>query len=85
MKKIKVKPLSGREQAWIDRLQKVLDACPTKRIGFYTIGDAELSIYDRRFDDVIDDLNFDFCTGVAELDAELSNVRFPSLVHSTSG
>ena len=79
------KPLSKREQAWLTRMQKALNACPTKRLGFFTIGDAEIVVYDRRYDDEIDDHGGDFCTGVSSANAELGSLRFPALVHSTSG
>lgn len=42
-----VKPLTQAEKKWIDQLQKILDSCPSKRLGAFTIGDADFSIYDK--------------------------------------
>jgi len=43
--------LTKKEQAWIDELQAVLDRCPSpKKIGFYTIGDPSICLYDLRRD-----------------------------------
>jgi hypothetical protein len=41
-----VKPLSKKEEAWMRKLEKVLMSCPP-RLGLSTIGDAQLSVYDR--------------------------------------
>lgn len=86
----KTKPLTKAERAWLAELQEVLNRCPSKRLGFYTIGDPEITIYDRSKEDQITDVldrrgNADFCTAVAENDAELSNIKFPAPVHSTAG
>lgn len=82
----KHRPLSESEKAWIKRLQKTLDACPTKRLGFYTIGDCDVSIYDNRFDDIINETESgEFCSAVHDCDAHLGEVIFPSPVHSTCG
>lgn len=83
------RPLSNREIAWIKRLQKCFNARPN-RLGFYTIGDPNLIIYDRRFDDQIHALmdshgRMDFCTAVDDLDAYLDSVRTGADVHSTAG
>ena len=79
------------EKDWIAKLQAVLDECPTRRIGFYTVGDASLSVYDRTKEKLIGDCQdsgADFCHAVQKAKAEISNVDsidFPALVHSTSG
>jgi len=44
--KDEVKPLSKKEEAWMKRLEKALMSCPP-RLGLSTIGDAQLSVYDR--------------------------------------
>lgn len=41
-----VRPLSKREAAWIARLERVLLACPTKRLHMVTIGDSYLTVVD---------------------------------------
>ena len=40
------KPLTKKEQAWLDKLEKVMNERPTKRLHCYTIGDHDLSFYD---------------------------------------
>lgn len=82
--------ISRAELKWLIRLQKVIDACPSERIGFYTIGDSDVSLYDKTRDEEIDAVvssgNKDFCTVVDELDAGFGVViNFPSNVHSTAG
>lgn len=86
MSEPKRRPLSKREEAWIRRLQKTLDACPTKRLGFFTIGDPDVSIYDNRFDQHLDAFSdSDFCTAVDRLDVRLGEIVFPDAVQSTAG
>lgn len=83
------KPLTKSERDWLARLQAVLDECPSSRLGAYTTGDPNLSIYDSRFEQQINKLldsgKYDFCTAVDDLDADLGSLRFPFHVHSTSG
>lgn len=82
--------ITQAELKWLIRLQKVIDACPSKRLGFYTIGDSEVVLYDKTRDDEInaisDSSNKDFCVIVDELDAGFGvQLVFPSNVHSTAG
>ena len=46
MSEIKLSELSKKEKAWIKKLEKVFNECPSKRIGCYTIGDPCLTFYD---------------------------------------
>ena len=86
---MKPKMLTEREIAWLKKLQSVLDDCPSDRLGAYTIGDPVLHIYDRRFEDAINEKlesgSTDFCTAAATLGADLCEVRTPFPVHATSG
>lgn len=80
--------LTKKEATWLSRLQDVLDECPSTRLGFYTVGDPILTVYDKRKEERVNaliDEGRDFCTAVQELDAELDTLEFPSHVHSTSG
>lgn len=82
--------LTNEEAAWIKKLQKVLDACPSDRIGAYTIGDANITLYDRGLGAEINEIydsrdDVDFCKAVAEVDAELGLLNFPFPVESTAG
>ena len=36
--------LTAEERKWVKQVQKVLDKCPSKRIGFYTIGDNNIGL-----------------------------------------
>ncbi|CAI1110237.1 hypothetical protein [Serratia quinivorans] len=81
--------LTKKEQAWLDELQEVLNRCPSKNLGFYTIGDPALHVYDRRKDQQIDSYmdrhNREYCHAVREFDAEFCDLYFPAAVHSTAG
>jgi len=81
--------LNAAEKKWIADLQAVLDACPSKRLGFYTIGDPTVSIYDLRKEKQINDAQDrggDFCQAVLAVGAEIDvSLVFPSNVHSTAG
>lgn len=83
--------LTSDERKWLADLQAVLDACPSKRLGFYTIGDPEVSVYDHTKEAKIDALmsakdNLDFGGAVQEAKAEIGVwLRFPNCVHSVAG
>lgn len=74
----------------MDGLQAVLDACPSKRLGFYTSGDRTVTVYDRTQESAINDRlqrggSSDFPMAVNDLDADIGTIKFPALVHSVSG
>jgi len=80
--------LTDVESKWIAKLQKVLNGCPSRRLGFYTIGDSSIVIYDKSKDDAIEATATEsgfFCNAVDEHDAKLAEVTFPSNVHATAG
>ena len=76
--------LTKRESAWIKRVQKALDACPSDDIGFYTIGDPDVNLYRVPEGDFIDD-DRDHCVMVDDAAAGLGSLKFPRGVHSTAG
>lgn len=41
------KPLTKAEVKWLSEVEKLLLACPSKRLGAYTVGDAQLHFYDK--------------------------------------
>lgn len=43
---ITAKPLTAAERRWLEDLNKVLQACPSKRLAAATSGGPDLSIYD---------------------------------------
>ncbi len=78
-----IKPLSKREIAWIARLQKTLQACPTKRIALVTTGDKRLDVID---DKIAKKYHLELCDGYAELNGLiLSVVEGTPTIHGVSG
>ena len=43
----KAKRLTKAETKWLEELQALLDACPSKRLGCYTIGDPSVTVFDK--------------------------------------
>ncbi|EAZ97242.1 hypothetical protein [Marinobacter sp. ELB17] len=86
---MKIKPLTKTERDWLRKLQNVLNECPSDRLGAYTVGDADLHIYDSRFESEINEIlengKGDFCLAVSDLGAELGFLTTPFPVHSTAG
>lgn len=83
--------LTKSEKEWLDKLQRVLNECPSKRLGFYTIGDPSIEVYDCSKDKEINVAQDyltggEFCTHVAACDADFYyTLKFPSAVNSTCG
>lgn len=84
--------LTKKEQAWVDELQEVLDRCPSpKKIGFYTIGDINIHLYDRRkYNEVIEALDTgkssDWYPACCVAGAHIEGtIDFPSPVESVAG
>nr|WP_249530649.1 hypothetical protein [Escherichia coli] len=79
--------LTKKEQAWLNELQDVLDRCPSpKKIGFYTIGDKSIYLYDlRRMDEIMEALDnrssMDWCVAVHDMNAGFDEkILFPSWI-----
>lgn len=80
-----MKQLNKKEQAWIVRVQKALDACPDslkKRADSFTIGDPDITIYDKN---VFVDNGNDVCVDVDSSNSYLCELTFPFGVASTAG
>lgn len=83
--------LTKAEMAWLNKVQAVLDECPSDRIGFYTIGDASVEVYDRSKEREIDETmwgarSMDFGAAVLKMKAAFEyQLDFPACVHSVSG
>lgn len=80
--------LTRKEAAWVQKVQHLLNNPPSGRLGFYTIGDKDVTIYDASRQDEIDavfDGGGDFCAAVSNCDADLGCLIFPNNVHSTAG
>ena len=82
-------PISKEEKAWLRKLERLLMSPPTDRLGLYTIGDFELTVYDRTHDDALnaaqDARAVDFCQIVDELGVHMGTVRSACQIHSTAG
>ena len=84
------KPLTQAEKKWLAELQSVLDACPSDRLGAYTVGDHDVGFFDRKVCEA-----WLLANPRAELDvgeelrvsgADLkASIRFPFNVDSRSG
>lgn len=82
--------LTKEETRWLKQLQKVLDACPSDRLGFYTVGDPVLTVYDKSLEEQIEtfmDYNqpCEFGCAVETIGARFMELKFPAHVHSVSG
>lgn len=81
--------LTQAERKWVRDLQKVLDKCPSDRIGFYTIGDSDVSLFDKCKESQINDRQdrgMDFGPAATVVGARFDEVlQFPSNVYSTAG
>ena len=77
------------EKAWMSKLEKLLMNPPSERLGLFTIGDAELIVYDlnreSEINNLLDRRETDFCCAVHELDARLGRIGSSVNIHSTSG
>lgn len=79
--------LTKKELAWLDEVNAVLDRCPSpEKIGFFTIGDPVIGLYDLRRDKEISDSDDDLVR-VAQQNGWLFDERleFPSAVNGVCG
>ena len=80
-----MKQLNKKEQAWVARVQKALDACPESlknRADSFTVGDPTIFIFDKN---VFIDTGDDICADVENSCAELGELVFPFGVASSAG
>ena len=87
---MRMSELTKEELKWLKKVQKVINECPSKRLGAYTIGDTDITIYDSTLEDDIcarldSGESMDFGPAVHELNAYLGSIDFPFNVHSTAG
>lgn len=75
------KPLTKAEKAWVQKLQAVLNECPSERIGGFTTGMNDITLYDESFNNEIDEIqtlkNREMAPVVGELGADLGILVFP--------
>ena len=86
-----IKKFSKAESEWFKKFQELMDACPSKRLGAFTTGDADLTIYDKpAFDEYRKDLETkvrdipDDVTMHNDIDSVLGTIRMPFQVDGVS-
>ncbi|WP_129544683.1 hypothetical protein [Serratia sp. 1D1416] len=82
--------LSASEQKWLDDVQRVLEACPSDRLAFFTTGDCDVTVYDLSLRGTIDQalhmgVEHDFGPAAEKAGAVLGYLNFPNNVESTAG
>jgi hypothetical protein len=75
--------LTKEEKSWMRKMQNLIDKCPP-RLGFFTIGDARLGVFDRDKEHEFDDL-VDMVCELDRCDANLGSLNFSSSVHGVCG
>ena len=76
-------PLTAEEKSWLRKMQNLANKCPP-RFGLYTIGDPSISVFDKTFEHLFDDER-DMPQEVAEYDAYLGFINFPTNIHGVCG
>ncbi|UAN59598.1 hypothetical protein [Serratia sp. JSRIV004] len=77
--------LTKAEKAWIAEVQAVLNKCPSKRIGFYTIGDPQVYLWDMDKKKNVFGHKGDFSPAVENAGAGFElHLNFPAPVESVS-
>lgn len=79
---LRTAPLSPEEKAWCQKLEKLLLATPA-RLGLYSIGDCELSVYDA-VEVVRTELDIADCA-TSRAGLELGKIKSRVNIHSLAG
>jgi hypothetical protein len=83
--------LTNEESLWLSDVQALLSRRPSKRLGFYTIGDPTLVVFDaeavKRFEAQNAHLceQMDYSEIVDAAGARRGSLEFPNNVHATRG
>ena len=81
--------MTKEEDAWVKKVQRLLSNPPSDRLGFYTVGDHDVTVYDAsrqaEIDAAYDAGSMEFSGAVEDCDAVLGRLNFPNQVHSTAG
>ncbi|PWD66545.1 hypothetical protein [Pectobacterium parmentieri] len=82
--------LTKEEKAWVKKVNALLAKCPSTRIGFYTIGDGTVFLFDANYQDeisnIMDNSHSDWSYCVYAAGAGFSEVlEFPNPVESVAG
>ena len=78
------KPLTKAEREWVNKVQAVLNQCPSDRLGAYFSGSFDLSLFDASYEKEIDEMqtrkDCEIGSAVAELGADLGQLDFPFVI-----
>lgn len=77
---MKAKPLTKRESDWLKKLEAVMNECPSTRLQCYTIGDNDLTFYDKQVS-----LAWENANPRAELDAGEQHEKAGSALATVRG
>lgn len=86
----KKKPLTREEKQWLSQMQALLSDPPSNRLGFFTIGDRGVTVFDRDVRDRWYEANgcpaTDISEEITKSGADLNTtLTFPSIVESRAG
>jgi hypothetical protein len=71
--------MTADEKRWMDKLQAVLNECPSKRLEFYTTGDLDVSVFGGTKPI---DTSLDMPQAIEKAKSRLGRIIFPGLVHT---
>ncbi|ERK06092.1 hypothetical protein L580_2776 [Serratia fonticola AU-P3(3)] len=78
--------LTAEEKKWVKQVNALLKKCPSKRIGFYTIGDDSIGLYDKDYQDEIDAADVDLVPALNKTGYGFSeDIYFPGPVQGVCG
>jgi hypothetical protein len=83
--------LTKAENLWLRMVQDLLNQCPSERLGFYTIGDNDVTVYDCSRTKEINEfelgneLEYEYCQCISEVGADLGDLKFPNQVLNLPG
>jgi hypothetical protein len=81
--------MTKEEAAWIKKLQKVLNECPSKRIAGNVTGDPHMQLFDVTLKDIIEEAEqsqkIEFGEAIDRVGADFTALLFPFQIHATAG
>lgn len=84
--------LTKEERRWLAGVQRALNKSGSGRLGFYTIGDNDIIIYNKEFEDEMDEyqdggaIDIGQCIESVGADFEgTPTLTFPASIHSCAG
>lgn len=78
--------LTKEEAKWVKQVNALLKKCPSKRLGFFTIGDREVFLYDITHQGEIDDNHGDLVLALNRTGYGFEeSIYFPNQVQGVCG